>query len=145
MTASAAAIGGSTVAQNATVVGVEAGNLPPYGNSTLPTGIRSRIVNNVNLLAIHMLEAGFETKQRPPWVSEPAEILRRRIADGRRLVSTRAQERYALIPIVNTPLYAPEAPPVTIGVCAAICLGVLSAKTSSRSTLTEVKFAALAP
>jgi hypothetical protein len=42
-------------------------------------------------------------------------------------------------------LNAPEAPPVTIGVCAAICLGVLSAKTSSRSTLTEVKFAALAP
>jgi hypothetical protein len=70
---------------------------------------------------------------------------RRRIADGRRLVSTRAQKRYALIPIVSTPLYAPEAPPVTIGVCAAICLGVLSAKTSSRSTLTEVKFAALAP
>ena len=66
-------------------------------------------------------------------------------ADGKRLVSTRAQERYALIPIVSTPLYAPDAPPVTIGVCAAICLGVLSAKTSSRSTLTEVKFAALAP
>ena len=34
-------------------------------NSTLATGIRSRIVNNVNVLAIHMLEAGFETKQRP--------------------------------------------------------------------------------
>ena len=66
-------------------------------------------------------------------------------ADGKRLVSTRAQERYALIPIVSTPLYAPDAPPVTIGVCVAICLGVLSAKTSSRSTLTEVKFAALAP
>ena len=65
-------------------------------------------------------------------------------ADGKRLVSTRAQERYALIPIVSTPLYAPDAPPVTIGVCVAICLGVLSAKTSSRSTLTEVKFAALA-
>jgi hypothetical protein len=40
-------------------------------------------------------------------------------------------------------LYAPDAPPVTIGVCVAISLGVLSAKTSSRSTLTEVKFAAL--
>jgi pimeloyl-ACP methyl ester carboxylesterase len=44
---------------------LDVGNLPPYGNSTLPTGIRSRIVNNVNGLAIHMLEAGFETKQRP--------------------------------------------------------------------------------
>lgn len=128
---------------------MDVGNLPPYGNSTLPTGIRSRIVNNVNDLAIHMLEAVRDeaTALHPasPWFSEAAEILRRRIADGRRLVSTRAQERYALIPIVNTPLYAPEAPPVTIGVCAAICLGVLSAKTSSRSTLTEVKFAALAP
>ena len=68
-------------------------------------------------------------------------VTRRREA----LVSTRAQERYALIPIVSTPLYAPDAPPVTIGVCVAICLGVLSAKTSSRSKLTEVKFAALAP
>jgi hypothetical protein len=84
-----------------------------------------------------------QTNTRSPAVA--AEILRRRIADERRLVSTRAQERYALIPIVSTPLYAPEAPPVTIGVCAAICLGVLSAKTSSRSTLTEVKFVALAP
>jgi pimeloyl-ACP methyl ester carboxylesterase len=44
---------------------LDVGNLPPYGNSTLPTGIRSRIVNNVNGLAIHMLEAGFETKRRP--------------------------------------------------------------------------------
>jgi pimeloyl-ACP methyl ester carboxylesterase len=64
LTASAAAIGGSTVAQSATVVGVEADNLP-YGNSTLPAGIRSRVVNNINGLAIHALEAGFETKGRP--------------------------------------------------------------------------------
>jgi len=66
-------------------------------------------------------------------------------AGGRRFVSMRAKLHYALIAIVSTPLYAPEAPRVTIGVCAAICLGVLSAKTSSRSMLTEVKFAALAP
>ena len=41
------------------------GNLPPYGNSTLPAGVRSRVVKNVNGLAIHVLEAGFETNGRP--------------------------------------------------------------------------------
>jgi pimeloyl-ACP methyl ester carboxylesterase len=45
LTASSAAIGSSTVA--------------------LPAGLRSRIVKNVNGLAIHMLEAGFETSGRP--------------------------------------------------------------------------------
>jgi pimeloyl-ACP methyl ester carboxylesterase len=63
--ASAAAIGGSTVAQDATVVGVDAGNSPPHGDSTLPAGVRSRIVNNVNGLVIHILEAGFETSGCP--------------------------------------------------------------------------------
>ena len=38
--------------------------LPPYGNSTLPPGIRSRVVNNINGLAMHVLEAGYETKGR---------------------------------------------------------------------------------
>ena len=68
MTASAAAIGGFALAQSAAraaIVRLDVGNLPPYGNSTLPAGIRSRIVNNINGLAIHMLEAGFETKGRP--------------------------------------------------------------------------------
>jgi pimeloyl-ACP methyl ester carboxylesterase len=65
LTASAAAIGGSTVAESATVVGVGAGSLPPYGKSTLPAGVRSRVVNNINGLAIHMLEAGFETNGWP--------------------------------------------------------------------------------
>ena len=53
------------VAQNATIVGVDEGTLPPYGNSTLPGGIRSRVVDAINGLAIHMLEAGFETEGRP--------------------------------------------------------------------------------
>ena len=39
--------------------------LPPYGNSTIPTGIRSRTVANVNGLTVHMLEAGYETSGRP--------------------------------------------------------------------------------
>jgi pimeloyl-ACP methyl ester carboxylesterase len=36
-----------------------------YGNSTLPPGSRSRVVNNINGLAMHVLEAGFEAKGRP--------------------------------------------------------------------------------
>jgi pimeloyl-ACP methyl ester carboxylesterase len=36
-----------------------------YGKSTLPAGIRSRVVNAINGLAIHILEAGFETQGRP--------------------------------------------------------------------------------
>jgi pimeloyl-ACP methyl ester carboxylesterase len=39
--------------------------LPPYGNGTIPTGIRSRAVANVNGLSVHMLEAGFERPRRP--------------------------------------------------------------------------------
>ena len=40
-------------------------SLPPYGNGTLPAGIRSRMVDNNNGLMVHMLEAGFETAGRP--------------------------------------------------------------------------------
>ena len=36
----------------------EVENLPPYGNGTLPAGIRSRLVDNVNGMTVHMLEAG---------------------------------------------------------------------------------------
>ncbi len=39
--------------------------LPPYGNGTLPTGIRSRHIDNNNGLMVHILEAGFETAGRP--------------------------------------------------------------------------------
>jgi pimeloyl-ACP methyl ester carboxylesterase len=39
--------------------------LPPYGNGTLAPGIRSRIVNGVNAMAVHVLEAGFEVPGRP--------------------------------------------------------------------------------
>ena len=39
--------------------------LQPYGNSTIPPGIRSRTVANVNGLTVHMLEAGYETPGRP--------------------------------------------------------------------------------
>jgi len=36
-----------------------------YGKTTLPEGIRSRFVNNINGLEMHILEAGFESKNRP--------------------------------------------------------------------------------
>src|SRR6478735_8493341 len=39
--------------------------LPPYGDGTLPSGIRSRVVNNNNGLMVHVLEAGFESTGRP--------------------------------------------------------------------------------
>ncbi len=39
--------------------------LSPYGNETLPMGIRSRMVSNVNGLDVHVLEAGFEVPGRP--------------------------------------------------------------------------------
>ena len=37
---------------------VEPQSLPPYGNGTLGAGIRSRIVENINGLAMHVLAAG---------------------------------------------------------------------------------------
>src|SRR5262245_20944878 len=39
--------------------------LPPYGNGTIPAGIRSRAVPGVNGLTVHVLEAGFDTAARP--------------------------------------------------------------------------------
>ncbi len=36
-----------------------------YGQSTLPAGVRSRFVNDINGLTMHVLEAGFETRDRP--------------------------------------------------------------------------------
>ena len=63
-----AAVGGFALARGtarADIVRTDVASLPPYGNSTMPRGIRSRIVANVNGLAIHMLEAGFETAGRP--------------------------------------------------------------------------------
>jgi hypothetical protein len=32
--------------------------LPPYGNNTLPAGVKPRLVPNVNGLTVNMLEAG---------------------------------------------------------------------------------------
>ena len=68
LTASTAVVGGLTIARrtaHADIVRTDISRLPPYGNSTMPTGIRSRAVANVNGLAVHMLEAGYQTPGRP--------------------------------------------------------------------------------
>ena len=52
-------------AARAAQVRTDIASLPPYGNSTIPAGIRSRRVANVNGLTVHMLEAGYETPGRP--------------------------------------------------------------------------------
>jgi pimeloyl-ACP methyl ester carboxylesterase len=68
VTASAAAVGGFALARGsarADIVRTDIASLPPYGNSTIPPGIRSRTVANVNGLTVHMLEAGYETVGRP--------------------------------------------------------------------------------
>ncbi len=36
-----------------------------YGQTTIPDGIRSRFVENINGLRVHLLEAGFENANRP--------------------------------------------------------------------------------
>jgi len=68
VTASAAAVGGMTLARDATAarqVRPGADRLPPYGNGTIPAGIRSRTVAGVNGLTVHMLESGYDTPDRP--------------------------------------------------------------------------------
>jgi pimeloyl-ACP methyl ester carboxylesterase len=39
--------------------------MAPYGNGTLPRGIRSRHIPNVNGMTVHILESGYETPNRP--------------------------------------------------------------------------------
>src|SRR6266478_4008517 len=63
-----AAAGGFALAQGsarAATVHTDITNLPPYGNGTLPPGIRSRRIANVNGLTVHILEAGYEVPGRP--------------------------------------------------------------------------------
>jgi pimeloyl-ACP methyl ester carboxylesterase len=43
----------------------EQAGMTAYDSNTLPTGIRSRFVSDINGLKIHLLEAGFEVKGRP--------------------------------------------------------------------------------
>jgi pimeloyl-ACP methyl ester carboxylesterase len=65
----ATAAGGLVLAQasaaRAAIVRTDIASLPPYGNGTVPAGIRSRAIANVNGLSVHILEAGFEIPGRP--------------------------------------------------------------------------------
>ncbi len=47
------------------VVNTDFSKLPAYGNGTIPAGIRSRRIANVNGMTVHILEAGYETPGRP--------------------------------------------------------------------------------
>jgi hypothetical protein len=46
------------------IVKTDFSTLPPYGSGTIPAGIRSRQIANVNGLTVHILEAGHETPGR---------------------------------------------------------------------------------
>src|SRR6202167_5961108 len=67
--AAAAGLGRLAITQStparAAVVNTDFSTLPAYGNGTIPAGIRSRQIANVNGLTVHILEAGYETTGRP--------------------------------------------------------------------------------
>jgi pimeloyl-ACP methyl ester carboxylesterase len=62
----AAGLGGLGIVQRtrAAVVDTDFSRLPAYGNGTIPAGIRSRHIANVNGMTVHILEAGYETPGR---------------------------------------------------------------------------------
>ena len=68
-TAAAAGLSRLGIAQSTPVrddiVHTDFSTLPAYGNGTIPTGIRSRQIANVNGMTVHILEAGYETPGRP--------------------------------------------------------------------------------
>lgn len=49
----------------AAVVQTDFSKASPYGNGSLPNGIRSRYIPSVNALTVHILESGYETPNRP--------------------------------------------------------------------------------
>src|SRR5882724_3646888 len=55
----------SAAAAKGAIVNTDFRGLPPYGNGTLPAGVRPRLIANVNGLTVNILEAGFETPGRP--------------------------------------------------------------------------------
>lgn len=67
LTASAVAASVAALVQpaRAAIVQTDLSTLLPYGNGTIPAGIRTRTANNNNGLTVHFLEAGYETPGRP--------------------------------------------------------------------------------
>jgi hypothetical protein len=49
----------------AAIVRTDLSKLAPYGNGTIPAGIRTRAADNNNGLTVHFLEAGYEMPGRP--------------------------------------------------------------------------------
>ena len=58
----AASVVARSVSAQPTGPGIE---LDPYPSAWLPDGVRSRFVNDINGLRVHVLEAGYETPDRP--------------------------------------------------------------------------------
>src|SRR5258708_32290257 len=67
--AAAASVGGlamtATAPARAAATKADFRDLPPYGNGTLPPGVRARLIPDINGLTVNILEAGFETAGRP--------------------------------------------------------------------------------
>lgn len=55
----------ATAYARAAVVQTDFSKLPPYGNGTIPGGIRSRRIAGVNGMTVHVLESGHQTPNRP--------------------------------------------------------------------------------
>ncbi|NKB33837.1 MAG: alpha/beta fold hydrolase [Pseudomonadales bacterium] len=62
LTAGTVAVSKSVMAQNQFTLN---GVAHPYPDEWLPDGVRSRFVDNINGLRVHVLEAGYETPNRP--------------------------------------------------------------------------------
>src|SRR5471030_906263 len=60
-----AIVASASVTPKARAAQTVATELAPYSPAVLPAGIRSRFVNNVNGIRMHVLEAGFEVAGRP--------------------------------------------------------------------------------
>jgi pimeloyl-ACP methyl ester carboxylesterase len=60
-----AVLGPAIVTTKARATAAQATEAVPYNSSVLPAGIRSRFVDNINGLRMHVLEAGFEVRNRP--------------------------------------------------------------------------------
>src|SRR5689334_3571381 len=63
--AAAARFGRQPRQTGSSIVRTDLSSLAAYGNGTIPAGIRSRSIPNVNGLTVHILEAGFDVPDRP--------------------------------------------------------------------------------
>src|ERR1700692_4454510 len=61
----AAVLAPAAIATNVRAIQTNAAKAVPYSPAVLPPGIRSRFVDNINGLRMHVLEAGFEVRGRP--------------------------------------------------------------------------------